>query len=198
MFGTPVYPIQLKFSISTFANDFTVTDAQGQSLLYVRQKIFTWRDRVKVYRDKSQTEQLYSFTSNKLIDFQQTFSISNQADEPIGFVRRKTIKSFWKATFNLSKHEDQVDYVVRENNPWTKFWDSLLGEIPVLGFLSGYLFHPSYILRNAEGEELLMLKKESSFFGRKFSIEKLQTTVVEEERLLLSLMLVVLLERQRG
>ena len=114
-------------------------------------------------------------------------------------MRRKTIKSLWKATFNLINNQDEVDYVVRENNPWTKFWDSILGEIPVLGFISGYLFHPSYVLRNQGGEELFKLTKEPSFFGRKFSIVALQQpTAAEEERLLLSLMLVVLLERQRG
>ncbi len=192
------YPLHFKFRVTTFSNDFVATDALGQQLFYVREKIFTWRDKIKVYTDSSKRELLYELVSNKLIDFQQTFSMTDVHGRLIGKVRRKTIKSLWRSTFNLMDRNDVHDYTVTEKNPWTKMWDGLFGEIPIIGALSGYVFNPSYMLRSNNGEELYEIKKEPSFFGRKFSVYKLSESPVDEERMVLSLMLQVLIERGNG
>lgn len=196
---TPLnYPLQFKFQIATFANDFVATDALGQELFYVREKIFTWRDTIKVYRDSSKSTLLYELISNKLIDFQQTFTISDHQGRVVGKVRRKSIRSLWRSTFNLLTSNDQHDHTLTEKNPWTKMWDGLFGEIPIIGALSGYVFNPGYILRDAQGQELFEVQKEPSFFGRKFTVHKLSEGSLDEERLLLSLMLMVLAERTNG
>ena len=192
------FPLQFKFKIGTLSNDFEAKDAFGNTLFYVREKILTWRDQMKVYTDSTKNELLYEIKSNKLIDFQQTFTITSQKGEIIGKVRRKTIRSFWKSTFKLMDSEDQHDHTIQEKNAFVKMWDGLFGEIPILGMLSGYIFNPSYILSNNQGEALFELKKEPSFFGRKFSVEKLTNSNIDEERLLLSLVLMVLVERSRG
>ena len=95
------YPLYFTFRVTTLANDFSAKDANGNSIYYVREKIFTWRDHIMVYRDQSKTEMLYELKSNKLIDFQQTFTITNHWGKVIGKVRRKSIKSLWRSTFNL-------------------------------------------------------------------------------------------------
>ncbi len=192
------YPLQFKFQVATFANDFVATDALGRELFYMREKIFTWRDTVKVYRDSSKSTLLYELISNKLIDFQQTFTITDRSGRVVGKVRRKSIRSLWRSTFNLLTDTDQHDHTITEKNPWTKMWDSMFGEIPIIGALSGYVFNPGYILRDAMGEELFEIQKEPSFFGRKFSVHRLTQRPLDEERLLLSLMLMVLTERRNG
>lgn len=193
------YPLHFKFKIGTLANDFVATDALGQELFYVREKILTWRDTIKVYRDSSKSTLLYELISNKLIDFQQTFTISDPATgRVVGKVRRKSIRSLWRSTFNLLRADDTHDHTITEKNPWTKMWDGLFGELPLVGVLSGYLFNPAYILRDQSGLELFEIRKEPSFFGRKFSIHKLHAAPTHEERLLLSTMLMVLVERNNG
>ncbi|MFD1768889.1 hypothetical protein [Sphingobacterium suaedae] len=192
------YPLHFKFKIGTISNDFEATDDLGHSLFYVREKIFTWRDTIKVYRDSSKSELLYELVSNKLIDFQQTFTITHYTGRVVGKVRRKTLRSLWRSTFHLMDAIDRHDHTITEKNPWTKMWDGLFGEIPILGALSGYIFNPSYILRNQQGVELYELRKEPSFFGRKFTVHKLAATPVDEERFLLCLMLIVLVERSNG
>lgn len=193
------YPLDFRFKIGTLSNDFEAKDAFGNTIFYVREKILTWRDQMKVYSDSSKTELLYEIKSNKLIDFQQTFSISNAQGEVIGKVRRKTIRSFWKSTFNLMSSSDEHDHTIVEKNAFVKMWDGIFGEIPVIGILSGYFFNPSYILSTNSGEALFELKKQPSFFGRKFSVEKLSNdSNLNEERLILSLAVMVLAERSRG
>lgn len=88
------YPLQLKFKITTLANDFTVKDNSGKTIFYVREKLLKIRDHVKVYSNTSKEVQLYDLVSNKLIDFQQTFTITNSKQQVIGKVRKKTFQSF--------------------------------------------------------------------------------------------------------
>jgi hypothetical protein len=65
--------------------------------------------------------------------------------------------------------------------------------------ISGYFFNPSYIVTRPDGTQVVRLKKESSFFGRKFSVHKISDFQNgEEERLILGLMMMILLERRRG
>lgn len=65
--------------------------------------------------------------------------------------------------------------------------------------LTGYFFNPSYNVVRPNGEIVAKLKKEPSFFGRRFKVEKLmELQEIEEERILLSLMMMILLERRRG
>ena len=72
-------------------------------------------------------------------------------------------------------------------------------EIPFLGLLTGYLFNPSYLVTNNDLQPVARLKKEASFWGRKFEITKLAETVHEDdERMMLGLMMMILLERRRG
>lgn len=192
------YPLHFKFRITSLANDFSATDANGNSIYYVREKIFTWRDHIMVYRDESKAELIYELRSNKLIDFQQTFTISENKGRVVGKVRRKSIKSLWRSTFNLMDSEDRLDHTIKEKNPWVKLWDGLFGELPIVGMLSGYFFNPSYILRNDLDEPMFEIIKEPSFFGRKFKVNKLTDKEVDDERFVLSLMLMVLMERSNG
>jgi len=196
---TYAYPLAFRFKIATLSNDFEAKDAQGHTLFYAREKIMTWRDVIKVYSDSSKREQLYTLRSNKLIDFQQTFSIINIAGEELGKIRRKSIKSLWRSTFELRNPAGDLDYSIEERSVWTKFWDSIFGEIPIIGALSGYVFNPSYILKDKEGVELFEIKKMPSFFGRKFEVHKLVSShLLDEERLVLSMVLTVLIERDNG
>ncbi|MFD2557006.1 LURP-one-related/scramblase family protein [Sphingobacterium tabacisoli] len=192
------YPLRFQFKIGTLANDFIAKDASGNTVCYVREKIFAWRDQIKIYSDESKSNLLYELVSDKLIDFQQTFTISDHSGRVVGKVRRKTLRSLWRSTFRLMDGADNHDHTIQEKNPWTKFMDGLFGEIPLIGILSGYVFNPAYLLSNSDGEVLFEIKKEPSFFGRKFTVHKLSSDVVDEERFVLSLMLMVLIERSNG
>ena len=191
------FPLDIKFHIATFSNDFSVTDANNQSVFYVREKILSWRDVIKVYRDSSKKEELYQLRSNKVIDFQQTFTITDANGNIVGKAKRKTLKSFWTATFHIYDANDNHIFTIKERSGFTRMMDGMVGEIPVVGFFSGYLFNPKYALSNLQGTELMEVSKEPSFFGRKFKLNQYQQT--EDDALfVLSFMLMLLTDRNRG
>ncbi|HRZ97865.1 MAG TPA: hypothetical protein P5084_09920 [Paludibacter sp.] len=193
------FPLQLTFKISTLSNDFVAQDANGSTIAFVRQKMLRLIEEVQVFNNESRTELNYTIRANKWLDFTATYTFTNRAGNETGRLVRKGWSSLWKAHYEIYDEKSQQDLLIREENPWAKVFDSMLGEVPILGFFSGYLFHPSYIVTRPIGTEVVRLTKIPSFFGRKFTIDKLDKFETgEEERVLLGLMMLILLERRRG
>ncbi|MEX1001243.1 MAG: LURP-one-related family protein [Crocinitomicaceae bacterium] len=193
------YPLQFKFKIGTLSNDFIATDANGKMLAYVRQKMFKLKEAIMVYSDEKKEHLIFKINADRIIDFNASYAFSNENEEVLGHVGRKGMRSLLKAHYEIYDNDKKQEFLIKEENPWTKFWDALLGEVPLLGLFSGYLFNPRYIVKRGDGSEVMRLSKESSFFGRKFKVDKLSDVHAgEDERLMLGLMMMSLLERRRG
>jgi len=194
------FPLNFSFKISTLSNDFVAKDAGGNTIAYVRQKMLKLIDEIVVFNNESKSETLYTIKANKWIDFSAAYNFINVASGlEIGKIARKGWASIWKAHYEIFDKNQQNDMIVREEKPWVKVGDALFSEIPVLGIFTGYLFHPSYIVSRTDGTQLVRIKKESSFFGRQFSVTQLgDFKPGEEERIVLGLMMMILLERRRG
>ncbi len=193
------FPIQLTFNIGTLANDFKATDSEGHTAAFVKQKLFKLKEDISIFSDETKTELLYQIKADRWIDFSAAYSITHADGTELGKIARKGWRSLWKAKYLLIDQHQKEQFVIEEENGWVKVWDNLLGEIPVLGLLTGYFFHPSYAVMNFNGEKVARLKKQSSFFGRKFEITKLaDIDNDDDERVMIGLMMMVLLERRRG
>ena len=193
------FPLQLTFKVTTLSNDFSATDVNGNTIAYVRQKMLRLLEEVQVFNNESRSEQQYTIRANRWLDFNSTYTFTNRTGYEVGRIVRKGWASIWKARYQIFDENQQTDLLIQEENPWAKVFDSMLGEIPLLGILSGYLFHPSYIVSRPNGTQVVRLIKQPSFWGRKFTIDKLSTFEQgEEERVVLGLMMLILLERQRG
>lgn len=105
----------------------------------------------------------------------------------------------WKATYEIFDGQDQKEFHVSEDNGWVKVADGLLNEIPLLGLFSGYLFNPAYSVYDNHGTKVAQIKKQKSFWGRRFTVDQLMPmSPAQEERVALGLMMMILLERRRG
>ena len=193
------YPVNFVFNIGTLANDFTATDASGREVAYVRQKMFKLKEDILIYSDQSRSRVDYRIKADRWIDFSAAYSMFDDHGYEFGKIVREGWASIWKASYEIIDQHEQSQYRINEENPWVKVVDSILGEIPVIGFLTGYLFNPAYLLTNNRGEVLIKLKKIPSLFGRRFEIEQLGPIQSDDEpRIILGLMMMLLLERRRG
>mgnify|MGYP000303651658 CR=1 FL=1 len=194
-----VFPLHFEFKITTLANDFVVKDANGQTLAYVRQKMFKFVEDIQIFTNESKKEQIYNIKADRWIDFNSIYSFFDKNDKLMGSVARKGMKSLWKAQYQIHNNNKELAYHIKEINPWTKVFDALFGEIPILGFFTGYVFNPKYSISDLNENMLVKMKKEPSFFGRKFTIDLVgDLPEQDEEDVMLSLMMFVLLERRRG
>jgi uncharacterized protein YxjI len=192
------YPLQLSFKILAIARQLSVTDATGRLVFYVKQKAFKLKESVTIFGDAEQTQPLYTIGADRVIDFSARYHITDQRGGVIGSVKRQGMKSLWRSRYDIMNGEAVV-MTIQEANPWSKVFDSLFGEIPILGIFTGYLFHPAYNVLRPSGEPVMLLVKEPAFLEGKFRIEKMAALSEEEElRALLSLLMMVLLERARG
>ena len=193
------FPLDLTFKIATIANDFVVKDANGTTISYVKQKMFKLLEDVTVYTNESQSSVLYKINANKWIDFSATYVFTNSVGAEIGRVARKGWASIWKTRYEIYDENKNQDLLIEEDNAWIKVLDSLLSQIPLLGIFTGYFFNPSYSVSRPDGTVVAQLKKTASFWGRRFSVQKLaEFEIGEEERIVLSLMMMILLERRKG
>lgn len=193
------FPIHFSFKIGTFANDFTAKDANGRTVAYVKQKLFKLKEAITIYSDENKTHVDYTIAANQWLDFSAAYAFKDAKGTNIGKVARKGWASIWKANYEIIDQHDTLQYRVSESNPWVKVLDSVVGEIPVLGFFTGYMFHPTYNVTNLRDEVIVKLKKQPSFFGKEFKLELIKPIDNnDDDRIMLGLMMLILLERRRG
>jgi len=193
------YPLNFQFKVTSLANDFNVKDSNGNSIAYVRQKMFKLKEAISVFSNENRSELLYKINADRIIDFNASYSFTNADEEIIGRIGRKGAKSILKAHYEIFNKDNKQEFVINEENPWAKVGDAVLGEIPVVGMFTGYFCNPRYAIKRVDGTIIARLSKEASFMGRKFKLEKLsELNEGEGERMVLAIMMMSLLERRRG
>ena len=192
------YPLNLSFKLLTFGQRIVASDADGNVLMFIKQKMFKLKEKVEIYNDEKQSQLIFRIEADRMLDFSANYSFTDAEGNPWGSVRRKGMRSLWAAHYQVMQ-EGQVDMEIREESPMKKVLESILGEIPLLGLAAVYLLNPSYIVSRPDGTPLLKLTKKPALFEGKFVLEKLNDMPEDDElRSLMALLMLVLLERRRG
>ena len=195
------YPLQLSFKLIALSPQVMITDADGQSVCYVKQKLFKLREHVQIFTDATRSTALADIRANKVIDWSARYGFTSPDGSVLGSVGRKGMRSLFKAHYETFVGPDEThDFDITEENALAKVGDSIFGSIPVLGMLSGYLFHPRYLAVRSNGSPAMRLTKQPAMWEGKFIIEKLDDSLTSQEELSLmfSFLMLVMLERARG
>ena len=194
------FPLRLSFRILTLAPRIDVVDATGRPVLHARQKLFKFREHVEIFTDATKTVRLAEIRADRVIDWSARYAFTDARGGAIGSMGRKGWRSLWRAHYEVFNPGDAVpDFTVREENVMAKVMDGLLGQIPLLGILVVWLFHPRYGAARADGRPALRLVKQPAFWEGRFAVEQTgPVTPREVMNLVLSFLMMVLLERRRG
>lgn len=194
------YPLDLRFKIAAIASQIYVTDASGNTVFYVKQKLFKLKENIEIYTDSTKTQKIYTVKADRIIDFSPEFTLYNAQDQALGSVKRFGRKSIWKSNYEV-KVGPSVHLKVQELNPWAKVADSFFGEIPFVGMLSGYFFHPKYSVTDATtNQPVAELEKRPAFLEGLYRLDHQNSTYDESSQHIFAalMMVVVLRERMRG
>ncbi len=192
------YPIELNFKLLTFGQRITATDADGNVIMFIKQKMLKLKEQVEVYNDADQTQLLFTMKADRVIDFSANYHFADAQGNDWGAVRRKGMRSLWSAHYEIMQ-DGEIDMTMSEESAFKKFLEALLGEIPLIGILAIYLINPTYLVSRPDGTPLLRLTKKPAFFEGKFVLEKLNDMPEDDEvRSLLAILMAALLERKRG
>lgn len=196
---SPKFPLFAGFKLLAIRSQIYLRDDNEQLLLYVKQKLLKLKEDISVYRDEDQSRLAFTIRADRMIDFQANYRITAADGSLVGTVKRKGMRSLWKANYEVISAEGS-EYVVTEVNPWIKLVDGILGEIPIVGFLMGYFLHPQYELTDSQGVALLKFTKQPALWEGRFRIDKTEQSLPENFTPLAinAILLILLMERARG
>ena len=193
------YPLSLSFKLLALASQIYMRDANGNLIGYVKQKLLKLKEDINVFADEGQTQHLFNIKADRILDFSANYRFTNSQGNALGSIRRKGMRSIWKANYEIFDAAGNQVLQINEENGWVKVGDALLGELPIIGMFTGYLFNPSYIVSRIDGSPVARLKKQPAFFEGKFNLEpQIQLSGNEETLVLLGVLMMTLLERRRG
>ncbi|MGI8883411.1 MAG: hypothetical protein ACR2IA_04100 [Pyrinomonadaceae bacterium] len=193
------YPVTLSFKLLALASQIYIRDSGGNLIGYVKQKLLKLKEDINVYADEQQTQHLYNIKADRVLDFSAKYNFTDNRGNFIGAIKRQGMRSIWKANYEVYDSGNNQVLQIHEESAWVKVIDALVGEIPVVGMFTGYLFNPAYIVSKMDGTPVARMQKQPAFFEGKFEIEqKMQISDDEETRVLLAVLTMTLLERSRG
>jgi hypothetical protein len=195
----PNFPLSIAFRIFTLHPQMTVKESSGAVIGYVRQNLWRFKEAVTVFTDETQAKPIYQINADRVIDFNANYAITNASGQTLGTIRRDGMRSLWRASYTIDGIDGRPGFHVHERSAFVRLIDNLIGEIPLVGLLSGYFFNPIYDVTRADGNAVLTMLKQRSLLEANFTITQLGALDdAERERLLLGLMMIILLERSRG
>jgi len=193
------YPVDLTFKLLAIASQIYIRDANGSLIGYVKQKLLKLKEDINVFADEAQTQHLFNIKADRILDFSANYRFTSANGQPIGSIRRKGMRSLFKAHYEISDATGNLAMEIHEENGWIKVVDALIGELPIVGMFTGYFFNPSYIISETSGSAVARIAKQPAFFEGKFQLSPLKPLAAEEETLvLLSVLTMTLMERSRG
>jgi uncharacterized protein YxjI len=192
------YPLTLNFKIAALAPQISVADASGREILYVRQKLLKLRDKIHVFSDSSQSQELYEINADRVLDFSALFTFTNPQGQIMGTVQRQGMRSFWRATYDIQTPSG-AGFSIVEEQPWLKVIDHYVEEIPVVGWFTSMIFSPTYAVQRLDGQVALRVTKRRALMSRTFVVDNLAGGLPESDEVatVLGIMIMVLHERRR-
>ena len=198
--GGVQWPLTFSFKVFTLAPKVIVRDAAGREVMHVRQRLFKLREHVELFTDGTCATKLGEIRADRVIDWSARYTFTDAAGGPIGAAGRKGWRSLWRAHYEVFNPGDQLpDFTITEENPFAKVMDGLLGEIPLVGLATLWLFHPRYAATAAGGAPAMRFTKLPALLEGRFKLELLEPLPVRQQmNLILSFFMLALLERRRG
>ncbi len=193
-----MYPITYNFKRIALANKVTATDSSGQVLLFAQQKLLKLKEKIMVYADVEKTQQIGELNADRVIDFSPVQTFTNMQGSSLFSVKRYGKRSIWKAHYEIIDGNAIVQFSVREDNAWIKVLDSVLREVPILAWFSGYFFNPTYNIFNQNNQIVGTIVKQPSFLESNYILNTTGGGSDPANILPIATMTVITRERMRG
>jgi uncharacterized protein YxjI len=196
------YPLKATFKIVTLSPEVQVQDALGNVLMQVKQKLFTLKEDTTIFADQQKTIPLYKMKADRVIGFGAVHHITRLSDNTkIGAVKADGLRSIWRSRYTVTDANDKTVFSIREQNPWIKVLDAVLGEIDLIGPFISMFINPKYLLEDEKGVLRYVIAKKRSFFERNFTLEQVskeEDDQYDERLIALALIQTIFLEHRRG
>ena len=121
--------------VFSFAPKLYIWDQVGNTLAFVRQKVFALRDDVRVFTDETQSFELLRIKGRNIIDFGAAFDVTDSLnDQKVGVLKRRGWKSLLRAEWDILDPLDQEIGKIREDSALLAIIRRFVGRIIPQGY----------------------------------------------------------------
>jgi hypothetical protein len=94
--------------IFTFSPQFRFSDLNGNTLAFLRKKVFTWKDEIRVFTDETLSMELLTIKARKIIDWGAAFDVTDSINhQKVGALKRRGWKSLVRSEWTIIDVNDQ-------------------------------------------------------------------------------------------
>ena len=112
------YTVRAKV-LKLFGGSFDLFDPEGNLVLHASQQAFKLKEDIRLYTDKSKTEELLTIKARQIIDFSSAYDIEDTTTgEKLGALKRKGWKSIVRDRWILMDTGDNEVGYIQEDNAW--------------------------------------------------------------------------------
>ncbi|KXK13514.1 MAG: hypothetical protein UZ14_CFX002001593 [Chloroflexi bacterium OLB14] len=99
----------LKRQVFALTGKFRFYDSAGRQLMFSEQKMFRWKEDIRVYADEAKTQEVLSIKARQIIDFSAAFDVVDSAsNQKVGALRRKGLASILRDEWEVLDANDNV------------------------------------------------------------------------------------------
>jgi len=147
--------------VFSFSPQFYFLDANGNTLAFLRKKVFTWKDEIRVFTDETQSLELLYIKARKIIDWGTAFDVTDSINhQKVGALKRRPWKSLLRKEWIIMDANDQEIGKMQE--------DSLF-----LATIRRYLTNviPQSYTFDLGGQEIGTARQNWNFFAPKMDVD---------------------------
>src|SRR5215467_10110250 len=103
--------------IFTLLPQFYFLDANGNTLAFLRKKVFTWKDEIRIFTDQTQSMELLHIKARKIIDWGTAFDVTDSINrQKVGALKRQAWKSLARKEWAILDANDQEMGKIQEDS----------------------------------------------------------------------------------
>ena len=121
----------LKRQVLALTGTFRFYDPSGNVVLFSQQKMFKWREDIRVYADENKTQEVLTIKARQIMDFSAAYDVVDSATgQKVGAMRRKGFASLLR---------DEWEVLDVNDNVIGKLFEDSMGLALLRRFLSGLI-----------------------------------------------------------
>jgi len=99
----------LKRQVFALTGKFRFFDAAGNQVMFSEQKMFRWKEDIRVYADEAKTQEVLAIKARQIIDFSAAFDVVDSAtNQKVGALRRRGLASLLRDEWEVLDVNDNV------------------------------------------------------------------------------------------
>lgn len=96
---------------------FRFYDPMGNLVMFSEQKMFRWKEDIRVYADESKMREVLSIKARQIMDFSASYDVvDTEMNQKVGVLRRKGWRSMFRDEWELLDENDNVKGLLFEDS----------------------------------------------------------------------------------